>query len=114
MELYLDRKRSLLPRINFLYLLSRLMLLAVLGGYIVLGARAESRSLLMYLLLGTLVAQVGLFALSLRGKLDTATAYLYSIVYDLILVPLLVFHTGGVESSFYLVLCLPFRPLRIS
>jgi len=106
MELYLDRKRSLLPRINFLYLLSRLMLLAVLGGYVLLDARPGSHSPMMLIMLGTLAVQIGLFALALKGSIDASTAYLTSIIYDLVLVPVLVMQTGGVDSSFYLILCL--------
>jgi diguanylate cyclase (GGDEF)-like protein len=106
MELYIDRKRTLLPRIDAIYVLARLMLLVVIGWYAFFGPGESAPRIYWTVILGTFLLQSGYVLVSTARKLDIRPAYVVSLVYDLALVPFLVYHTGGVDSSFYLVFCL--------
>lgn len=106
MDLYTDRKRTLLPRIDSIYILARLMLFIIVGWYAFFGPGETEPNSYWIVILGTYVLQGGYVLLSTRKSFDIRPAYVTSLVYDLILVPSLVYHTGGVDSSFYLILCL--------
>lgn len=102
MKLFLDRNKTLLPRIDVIYLLTRLMtLLGVFWFLLVADYRAED-TVYLYFLAGTFAAHLGVFWIATRGKFDVKLAYLATIVYDLFFVPAFVLMTGGVSSSFYL------------
>jgi diguanylate cyclase (GGDEF)-like protein len=102
MKLFLDRNKTLLPRIDVIYLLTRLMtLLGVVWFLLVADYRAED-AVYLYILSGTFAAHLLVFWIATRGKFDIKLAYLATIAYDMFFVPAFVLLTGGVNSSFYL------------
>lgn len=104
MKLFLDRNRSLLPRIDVIFLLTRIMTLISVLWFGVFGDYHHTDSTLIIVVVATYVILLGLFAAAMRGYFDLKLAYFGSIVYDLIFLPLLVYYSGGLESSFFLFL----------
>ena len=105
MKLFLDRHKTLLPRIDVIYLLTRVMVLSSICWFIIFGNLPASDQNLFYFILGTFVVHLGLFATAVKGKSDIKLAYLSAIIYDILLIPLLVLYTasyGGAHSPFYL------------
>ena len=102
MKLFLDRNRTLLPRIDVIYLLTRVMALSGIVWYTFFGQSQSSDLNLFYFIIGTFVVHLAVFYLAVRGKFDIKLAYLSAIVYDLILIPMMIMHTSGINSSFYL------------
>jgi len=101
MKLFLDRHKTLLPRVDRLYFLTRVIMLAVLGWFVLRGYDG-SESLLFPIILGTFVIHLGVLFMAVKGRFDLKLAYLSTIIYDLILIPTLILFTGGFDSSFYL------------
>lgn len=104
MKVFLDRNKTLLPRIDVIYLLARLMTLTgiawmALFGY---GTLEPPSFTIMAILLGTFALHLLLFYIAMQGRFDLKLAYLSAIVYDLLLIPLLITYSGGPGSSFYL------------
>lgn len=106
MKLFLDRHKTLLPRIDIIYLLTRIMVLPSISWFFLFGNMPTKELTLYYFILGTYSAHLLLFFTAMRGKFDIKLAYLSTIIYDLILIPLLMLYTGNADSPFYLVLYL--------
>lgn len=106
MKLFLDRHKTLLPRIDVIYLLTRVLTLIGILWFTFYGDYPDSERLFFYIVLGTFTAQMVIFFLGVRGSFDIKLAYLLAIVYDIIFVPVYVYYTGGIDSSFYLLLYL--------
>lgn len=105
MKLFLDRHKTLLPRVDIIYLLTRVMVLSSLSWYIIFGNLPAEDHNVFYFILGTFVVHLGLFATAMKGKFDLKLAYLSAIIYDIFLIPLLVLYTAstdGGNSPFYL------------
>ncbi|RKX27186.1 MAG: hypothetical protein DRP45_01665 [Candidatus Zixiibacteriota bacterium] len=106
MKLFLDRNKTLLPRIDVINLLIRVTILLIICWFGFLG---EGRSIdrgFFYPVMVTYVLLIGCFLLGISGKFDLKLAYLASIIYDIIFLPLLIASTGGTDSSFHLFLFL--------
>ena len=101
MKLFLDRNKTLLPRLDTFYLLTRVVTLVGLCWYLFV-QNETSHGWLSGLLAGIYLAHLGLFLSAIRGKFDVKLAYLSCILFDLIFVPLFISMTGGLNSSFYL------------
>lgn len=104
MKIFLDRNKTILPRIDVIYLLTRLMTLSGIGWLAIFGYgeyQAPS-DYLMFFVLGTFTLHLLLFYVAMQGRFDLKLAYLSAIIYDLLLIPLLITYTGGSNSSFYL------------
>ena len=102
MRLFLDRNRTLLPRIDVIYLSARALVLfgltwfAFLGEYDPYGQSILQGIVIVYSIhLMVMVAAV-------RDKFDLKLAYLSAIVFDMVFVPVFIHFTGGMQSSFYL------------
>ena len=102
MSLFLDRNKTLLPRIDVIFLLTRLMTLLGIGWFVFDGNFSSSDRQMLYILLVTFAVHLFVFYVAIRGKFDLKLAYLSAIIYDIIFVPLYVVLTGGINSSFYL------------
>ncbi|MFQ5499957.1 MAG: sensor domain-containing diguanylate cyclase [Candidatus Zixiibacteriota bacterium] len=102
MKLFLDRNKTLLPRIDVIYLLSRVMTLLAVGWFTAFGDYPKSDAYVFHLILATLGVHLFLFYLAVKGKLDIKLAYLSSILFDILMVPLLILFTGMINSPFYL------------
>jgi diguanylate cyclase (GGDEF)-like protein len=101
MKLFLDRNKTLLPRVDVVYFLTRLMVLAVFVAYAVVEQLDPRDQTLFFTIATAFVLQLGVFFWALRGKFDLKLAYLSAICFDLIFVPLFVMYTGGAVSSMF-------------
>ncbi len=102
MKLFLDRNKTLLPRVDSIYLLTRLVALTGIAWYAFLGKYPQQDSHLFYFVLGTFSVHLMVFYAAIKGRFDIKLAYLSAIIYDIILIPTLILYTGGLHSSFYL------------
>jgi len=102
MKLFLDRNKTLLPRVDSIYLWTRVMTLIGIAWYAFLGEYQRHDSILFNVILGTFSLHLIVFLFAIKGKFDIKLAYLSAIIYDIILVPTLVVYTGGIHSPFYL------------
>jgi len=106
MKLFLDRNKTLLPRVDSIYLLTRVLTLIGIGLFTFAGNYSQQDSYLFYLVLCTFLAHLAVFYAATQGRFDIKLAYLSAIIYDIILAPMLIFYTGGLYSPFYLLLFL--------
>lgn len=102
MRLFLDRNKTFLPRIDVIFLLTRIMTFLTICWYTIFGSYQSQDNILFYVCIATYAVLVGLLAAALKGKFDLKLAYLASIIYDIVFLPLFVIYTGGLDSSFYL------------
>ncbi|MGH8016169.1 MAG: GAF domain-containing protein, partial [Candidatus Zixiibacteriota bacterium] len=102
MKLFLDRNKTLLPRIDIIYLLTRMMALIGIGWFTFYGDYSQTERTIFYFILGTFAVHLVVFYAAVKEKFDIKLAYLSAIFYDLILIPLMIQHTGEYSSSFYL------------
>ncbi len=101
MKLFLDRNKTLLPRIDTIYMLSRILALASISWFGYFRGLPQGDMLLFDFILATYIAHLVLFYAATKGRFDIKLAYLSAIVYDILLVPLLVLYTESVNSAFY-------------
>ena len=102
MKLFLDRNKTLLPRLDMIYFLSRLGVLIIIGWYFLAGQHEAADPYLVWGLLGTFAAHLLFFYGAIQNRFDIKLGYLSSIVYDLIIIPFLIGFAGGLEASFFL------------
>ncbi len=102
MKLFLDRNKTLLPRIDVIYLLTRIMALIGIAWFTWFGDYSETERTIFYIILGTFAFHLIIFYAAIKEKFDIKLAYLSAILYDLILIPMMIQHTGEFSSSFYL------------
>ncbi len=102
MKLFLDRNKTLLPRIDVIYLLTRILALLGIAWYTFFFDRSLSEQTIFYFILCTFAIHLTVFYAAVKEKFDIKLAYLSAIVYDLILIPLMIQYTGDFSSSFYL------------
>ena len=102
MKLFLDRNKTLLPRIDAIFLLTRMIVFVSICWFSLFGEYNSRDAAFFYVVMSTYAILIVLFLASMRGRFDLKLAYLGSIVYDVVFLPLFVIYTGGLESSFYL------------
>ncbi|RKX27958.1 MAG: hypothetical protein DRP47_05560 [Candidatus Zixiibacteriota bacterium] len=102
MKLFLDRNKTLLPRLDSIYLLARLGVLVIYALYIFDHGLDIQDPLLFYTILISFVIHLTIFFYANKGLFDIKLAYLSSIVIDILVVPTMVIQSGGLDSSFYL------------
>ncbi|HOP06237.1 MAG TPA: sensor domain-containing diguanylate cyclase [candidate division Zixibacteria bacterium] len=102
MKLFLDRHKTLLPRIDTIYLLARIIVLVGIAWFTLVGNYEENGRIFFYAALGTFVLHLGFFYWAMKGHFDIKLAYLSSVIYDLLLIPTIILYTGGYQSSFFL------------
>lgn len=102
MKLFLDQNKTLLPRVDVIYLLSRVMILTGIAWYAFAGEYPQDEAHLFYLILATFSLHLAVFYAAIKGRFDIKLAYLSAIIYDIILVPMLILYTGDLYSPFYL------------
>lgn len=101
MKLFLDRNKTLLPRLDIFYLATRVVTLAGLVWCLVF-MRGETPDWVAVGLPLVYLIHLGIFAAAVRGKFDLKLAHLSCILFDLFFIPLYIQMTGGYDSSFYL------------
>ena len=102
MNLFLDRNRTLLPRIDVVFLLTRIMTFVSVLWFALFGDYPAADARFFYMVVGSYALLIVLFLAGMHGRFDLKLAYLGSIIYDIVFLPLLVTFTGGANSSFYL------------
>ena len=98
MKLFLDRNKTLLPRVDKIYLIARGMILLSIAWLLFFSSLVDSHDTIFQVVIGTYVAHLILFYLSTENKFDIKLAYFSTIIYDLFLIPLLIMYTGGIHS----------------
>lgn len=99
--LFLDRHKTLLPRIDSIYFLTRVMILFGFG-WLAFTSAAQSDLMMLSFVLATYIIHLAIFGFSIMGRFDAKLAYFSSIIYDLLFVPVVILMSGGVDSSLYL------------
>ena len=102
MNLFLDRNRTLLPRIDVVFLLTRIMTFASVLWFAIYGDHQPADTTFFYVVVVSYALLIGLFLAGMYGRFDLKLAYFSSIVYDIIFLPLFIWFTGGLASSFFL------------
>ncbi len=102
MKLFLDRNKTLLPRIDVIYLLTRIMALVGFAWFTFFEDNPQTDPTIIYVILGTFTVHLIVFFAAVKEKFNIKLAYLSTIIYDLILIPLMIQNTGEFSSSFYL------------
>jgi diguanylate cyclase (GGDEF)-like protein len=102
MKLFLDRNRTLLPRVDVVFLLTRILTFASVCWFAGFGKYPEGDITFFSVVLASYALLIGLFLAGMYSRFDLKLAYLGSIAYDIIFLPLFIWFTGGIESSFYL------------
>jgi diguanylate cyclase (GGDEF)-like protein len=102
MKLFLDRNKTLLPRIDVVFLLTRVLTFVSICWFAAYGGYSDTDSRLFYIVVGSYALLIGLFLAGMYGRFDLKLAYLGSIIYDVIFLPLFILYTGGLDSSFFL------------
>jgi len=78
------------------------MALVGIAWFTFYGELTDTNKTIFYLILGTYAVHLLVFYAAVKEKFDIKLAYLSAIFYDLILIPLMIQHTGEYNSSFYL------------
>jgi len=102
MKLFLDRNKTLLPRIDYIFLLTRIMTLVGIIWFALYDNNIEIENWFFEAVIATYAAQLILFYAGFRGKFNLKLGYLTAIIYDLFFIPLFIHLTGFHESSFFL------------
>lgn len=101
--LFHDRNRTLLPRIDTIFLLTRIMVISSLVWLVFVHGMGEGEQHLFYYLIGAFAAFLGIFGLGMLERFDLKLAYLSTIVFDTLAIPLIILYTGEVYSPYFLV-----------
>lgn len=102
MKLFLDRNKTLLPRIDFIFLLTRIMTFLIISWFGLFGDYSHGDARLFLVVTVTYAILILIFFAAMRGRFDLKLAYLGTVIYDMLFLPLFTLYTGGLESSFYL------------
>lgn len=102
MKLFSDRHKTLLPRVDNIYALTRLLVFFAIVWYTLMEKAPETDPILFYVLIGTYLIHLLVFVAAIKNLFDIKLAYLSAIIYDLIFIPILILYTGGVDSTFYM------------
>ena len=102
MQLFLDRHKTLLPRVDIIYLLTRVMTFVGLIWFLFDRYRSGQDWQLVLILVTTYFLHLVVFTAAAKQRFDLKLAYLSAIVYDLLFIPVYISLTGGLDSSFFL------------
>ncbi|HHI03670.1 MAG TPA: hypothetical protein ENL22_09135 [candidate division Zixibacteria bacterium] len=101
MKVFQDKGKTMLPRVDSILLLSRLMVVFAVGVLLFQNELNLQGTILLSILSGTFLFQLILFWILIKqGKYDLKKAYLVIIIFELIYIPVLIYYTGGIESNF--------------
>lgn len=103
MKIFHDKGRTLLPRVDTIFLLSRLMILFGAVWIFFYVDLNQTGRILLCILSGAFIFQLATFYFVIKNrKYDLKKAYLFFIIFDLIFISLLVKVSGGYGSGFFL------------
>lgn len=101
MQIFTVRSKTLLPRVDTIFLVARAVVLLAIISVIIFGKATEINAAL-YAFMGVNLLHFVYFQQAVRGRFDIKLAYLSSIIFDLVWVPFMIVLTGNLDSSFYL------------
>jgi diguanylate cyclase (GGDEF)-like protein len=102
MRLFLNNNKTLLPRIDVIYFLTRILTFVGVLWFLFDRPHIPADLTLLEILAITYFLNLGVFFAAIQKRFDTKLAYLSSILYDLLFIPIFITLTGGANSSFYL------------
>ncbi len=102
MKLFFDRNKTLLPRVDKIYLIARGMVLLSLVWVVFFSQFESAHDIIFNIVLGTYFIHLIIFYMATASKFDIKLAYLSTIIYDLVFIPLLIMSTGEIHSSYFL------------
>lgn len=103
MKIFQDKGKTLLPRVDSIFLLSRFLILLGAVWMFFTSELTSGDALLLGTLIVAFIVQLAISAYLIKVvQLDLKKAYLSVILFDLILVSVLVKLTGGFESDMFL------------
>ncbi len=85
-----------------IYFMSRIGVMLVVGWYGFVQGYFSSDPYFSYTILFTYVVHLALFYGGIQGRFNLKLGYLTSILYDLIVIPMIVLYAGGLHTSFFL------------
>jgi diguanylate cyclase (GGDEF)-like protein len=107
MKIFLDKGKTLLPRVDSVLLLSRLMIVLAVGALPFQQKLNRYETILLSILAITFLVQLIIFlVLMKREKYDLKKAYFVIIIYEMVLIPVMIHFSGGFASNYYLFYCL--------
>lgn len=107
MKIFQDKGKTILPRVDSILLLSRLLIVFAVGALMLQNELGQQGMILLSILTGTFLFQLILFSILIKqGKYNLKKAYLVIILYELIYIPVIIYYSGGFESNYYLFFCL--------
>lgn len=102
MKLFLDRNKTLLPRLDIIYLLSRAGVLLGMVWYAFSNDYFHTDAAITIGLISTFALHLAFFYTGVQGRFDIKLGYLSAIIYDMILIPTTIASSGGMHSSAFL------------
>ena len=102
MKLFLDRSKTFLPRVDYIFLLTRIMTLIGIVWFYLNSLNLNQDLIVFYTIIGTYTALLLLFYAALKGWFDLKLGYLAVIIYDIFFIPLFIYISGSHDSSFFL------------
>ncbi len=101
MKLFLDRNKTLLPRVDAVYAMTRLAIFLVVVAYVADEYLQGKESFTLTIASIAYLAQLGIFLWALKGGFDLKLAYFSAICFDLVFIPLFIFYSGHEQSSMF-------------
>lgn len=101
MQIFHDRRKTLLPQVDSIYLYTRLLVLIGLVWITFLETPSHSFDLWLIVSCGIYSAHLLIFGLAVLEKFDQKLAYLSAIIIDLILLPLFIISYSGHQEALF-------------
>ena len=103
MKVFQDKGKTLLPRVDSIFLLSRMLTVIGIVWLLIFDRPSFSDFLFLSILSVTFLIQMAIFWYLLKkGKYDLKKPYLSIIIFDLIFTSVLIHLSGGFNSDFYI------------
>lgn len=94
MKVFQNRNGTRIPRVDTIYLLARIMILLALCWHFYIAGNVDVSELFMWVVLGTYGVQLAIYGLGMMGRFDMGMAYLLTILYDLVILPVVIIFVG--------------------
>ena len=103
MKIFQDKGRTLLPRVDSILLLSRLMIILAAGILLVFNDFSRQGTIFLSILTGTFLCLLIIFWVLMRkGDYNLKKPYLLIILFELIYIPVIIQYSGVFASNLYL------------
>ncbi len=103
MKIFQDKGKTLLPRVDSIFLLSRLLIVVGTIWVFFIDSLGDHQRLVLEILTGSFVLQLFILSYVIRKRTyDLKNAYLSILLFDSIFVSILIHFSGGYHSDFFL------------